>query len=157
MKISMARSEGNRIRESLSDLSLKELENIARDEYDVTGIIYTSLAWKQAKVVTRVDHKRFIFYYDYGRLYTPIAFAHEIGHLAIGHHNGYIPNFLVKELEADSFVAGLFDISLFTLNKIRYSEGWKRFKDILKNPNKYNTSNPDEVERLKKMNVYWML
>lgn len=157
MKIKTIRKEALKIRSEYPISTLEDLENIARTEYGVAGVIHTPLAWKQARAVTRIDGKRFIFYYDFGKLYTPIALSHEIGHFAAKHQDGYNPNRLIKEVEADSFAAGLLDMSLRELNKIRLSEGWKRFKEILKNPDKYKNPDPREVERLKRMNVYWLL
>ena len=157
MKINQARCEGMKINKTHPNPTLQDLEEIAINEYNVTGVIYTPLAWKQASAVTRVDGKRFIFYHDYGSIYTPIALAHEIGHLAVGHHDGYTPNILVKELEADSFAAGLLDMPLRRLYRIMISEGWERFKELVNNPDKYKNPNSKEIQRLKDMGVYWLL
>ena len=66
MKINQARCEGMKINKTHPNPTLQDLEEIAINEYNVTGVIYTPLAWKQASAVTRVDGKRFIFSSTFG-------------------------------------------------------------------------------------------
>lgn len=149
-------TEVDRLRTKYDPKATDDLVKIAEDEYGARVVntpLGLSSMWK------KTDAGLFIFYFASFQPYEFITLAHEIGHLAAGHHNDrlrtsdqetYAKTLEVREKEADYFSARLNNVSQFRMEVYRGIEAVLRLKDHILTALRYK----EEVEKLRQQGVY---